>query len=163
MTREEQKKLFEEMPVRSAVLRQAFPAVASQMVVLLYNLADTYFVGLLNDPVQTAAVTVSVAPFLMLTAISNLFGVGGSSAMSRALGAKDTMLARRISSTAFWWSLMTSLIYTVIFLVFSRQILTCCGATEATMSATWSYTRWVVLAGGPATVLNMFFANMCRA
>ena len=56
------------------------------MITLIYNLADTYFVGLLNDPGQTAAVTVAYPSFVMLTAISNLFGVGGASAMARALG-----------------------------------------------------------------------------
>ena len=55
--------VFESMPVRQAVLKQAMPAVASQMVVLIYNLADTYFVGMLDDPVQTAAVTVPFPPF----------------------------------------------------------------------------------------------------
>ena len=80
--------VFESMPVRQAVLKQAMPAVASQMVVLIYNLADTYFVGMLDDPVQTAAVTVAFPAFLMLTAISNLFGVGGASRLAQALGRK---------------------------------------------------------------------------
>ena len=48
--------LFERMPVGQAVRRQIIPSIASQMVILLYNLADTYFVGLLNDAAQTAAV-----------------------------------------------------------------------------------------------------------
>ena len=71
---------FDGLPIRQAVFRQIFPAVASQMITLIYNLADTYFVGLLNQPSQTAAITVVYSPFLMLTAISNLFGVGGASA-----------------------------------------------------------------------------------
>lgn len=68
--------LFEQMPVRKALLKQIVPAVISQMIVLIYSLADTYFVGLLNDPRQTAAVTVVSSAFLMLTAVSNLFAVG---------------------------------------------------------------------------------------
>ena len=78
--------IFAKMPVRSAVLRQILPAIASQMTALIYNLADTYFVGRLDDPNQTAAVTVATAAFLMLTAISHLFGVGGASVISRLLG-----------------------------------------------------------------------------
>ena len=77
---------FDGLPIRQAVLRQTFPAIASQMITLLYNLADTYFVGMLNQPSQTAAITVVYSSFLMLTAISNLFGVGGASALARALG-----------------------------------------------------------------------------
>ena len=82
--------VFETMPIPQAVSRQIIPAVASQMIALIYNLADTYFVGMLNDPSQTAAITVTYSSFVMLTAISNLFGVGGASALSRALGKKNT-------------------------------------------------------------------------
>lgn len=80
--------IFERMPVRRAVIRQIVPAIASQMIALLYNLADTYFVGMLNQPSQTAAITVAYSSFVMLTAVSNLFGVGGASLMARALGEK---------------------------------------------------------------------------
>ena len=62
--------VFESLPIKKAVLRQAVPAVASQLIALVYSLADTWFVGLLNDPVQTAAVTVVYPSFVMLTAVS---------------------------------------------------------------------------------------------
>ena len=98
--------LFERAPIRRAVLSQIVPAVASQMIVLTYNLADTWFVGMLNDPVQTAAVTVVYPSFVMLTALSNLFGVGGAGAIARALGRKRPEQAGEIASLAFWpiWS-----------------------------------------------------------
>ena len=85
MTAEERIQVFETLPIPQAVRRQIVPAVISQMIALVYQLADTYFVGMLNAPAQTAAVTVAYPSFLMLTAISNLFGVGGASALSRAL------------------------------------------------------------------------------
>ena len=78
--------LFETLPIRSAVSRQIIPAIASQMIALIYSLADTYFVGMLNDPAQTAAITIVGPAFVMLTAISNLFGVGGASLIARSLG-----------------------------------------------------------------------------
>ena len=96
--------IFEKAPVRRAVLQQMLPTVAGQMVALLYNLADTFFVGLLNAPIQTAAVTVAYPPFLMMTAVSNLFGIGGASAVSHALGRRDMDGAQRISAIAFWLS-----------------------------------------------------------
>lgn len=99
---------FEDYPVKKAVLLQVVPAVASQMVALIYNLADTYFVGLLNDPCQTAAVTVSFPSFLMLTAISDLFGIGGGSAISRALGKNDSCAARHISAISIWYGLLAA-------------------------------------------------------
>ena len=86
--------VFETVPVPQAVRMQIVPAIASQMIALIYNLADTYFVGMLNEPHQTAAITVAYSSFVMLTAISNLFGVGGASALSRALGRKDIQAAK---------------------------------------------------------------------
>lgn len=80
--------IFEHAPVRRAVVAQIFPSIAGQMIILVYNLADTYFVGMLNAPHETAAVTVVYPCFIMLTAVSNLFGVGGASAIARALGKK---------------------------------------------------------------------------
>lgn len=74
--------LFEQMPASQAVRRQILPAIASQMVLLAYNLADTYFVGLLNDPLQTAAVSVAYTITVLMTAIANLFAVGGASCMA---------------------------------------------------------------------------------
>ena len=90
--------LFAHMPVRQAVLRQILPAIASQMITLLYNLADTYFVGQLNDPFQTAAVTVATAAFVMLTAISNLFGIGGASDYTRYLQRRRLVCSRAVAA-----------------------------------------------------------------
>lgn len=75
--------LFEQAPVSKAVLSMAMPTIASSLVMVLYNLADTYFVGMLNNPVQNAAVTLVAPVLLAFNAINNLFGVGSSSMMSR--------------------------------------------------------------------------------
>ena len=85
MSRADRTEVFEHMPIPRAVGRQIIPAIASQMIALVYNLADTYFVGMLDDPKETAAIAVVYSSFVMLTAISNLFGVGGASALSRAI------------------------------------------------------------------------------
>ena len=82
--------LFENMPVPQAVVNLAVPTIISSLVMVLYNLADTYFVGMLNNPVQNAAVTLAAPVLLAFNAVNNLFGVGSSSMMSRALG-KRTM------------------------------------------------------------------------
>lgn len=78
---------FDALPIRQAVFRQTFPAIASQMITLIYNLADTYFVGMLNQPSQTAAITVVYSSFLMLTP-SPTFGVGGASALAGHWGGR---------------------------------------------------------------------------
>ena len=81
--------LFEQAPIPKAVMSMAVPTIISSLVMVIYNLADTYFVGMLNDPVQNAAVTLAAPVLLAFNAVNNLFGVGSSSMMSRALGSKD--------------------------------------------------------------------------
>ena len=106
--------LFETMPVPKAVLTLAVPTVASILVTLLYSLADTWFVGLLNDPIQNAAVTLIAPVLLAFNAVNNLFGTGCSSMMSRALGRKDTETAQRCSSFGFWCSLLCGILFSVL-------------------------------------------------
>lgn len=155
--------LFEKMPVPVAVRKQIIPAIISQMVTLIYNLADTYFVGLLNTPAQTAAVAVAAPIFLMLTAISNLFGVGGASRFAQALGRKDKKTASQISSVSFWFGLAASVLFSLIVLIFAKPILMLCGATETTYEAVRGYVMWTVVIGGPGTVMNILLANLIRA
>lgn len=161
--RQRRRMIFEDMPVRQAVLRQIGPAVLSQMVALLYNLADTYFVGLLNLPAQTAAVTVSAPPFLMLTAVSNLFGVGGASALSRALGRQKPEEAKRIGAVSFWMGVMAAVFFSVLFSLAAVPLLTVCGAKADTLPIAWAYTRYTIVFGGVGTVLNILLANLVRS
>ena len=155
--------LFEKIPVPQAVARQIVPAIASQMIALLYNLADTYFVGRLNNPAETAAVTIVYPSFVMLTAVSNLFGVGGASALSRALGKKDSESVKGIAALAFWGGLGTAILFSALFLIFARPVLVLCGASSAVYDIAFEYALWVVVLGGPGTVLNTLLSNLVRA
>ena len=85
-TKGNEKELFENMPVRKAVLTLAVPTVVSQLIVLIYNLADIWFTGQTGDSRQVAAVTVSYPLFMLLGGLGNLFGIGGGSLISRLLG-----------------------------------------------------------------------------
>ena len=91
--------LFEEMPIHSALIRLALPAVIGQIIMVLYNMADTFFIGLTDNNVKLTAVTICMPAFMALTAIANLFGVGGTSVISRALGKKN--FDRASSTSAF--------------------------------------------------------------
>ena len=155
--------VFEVMPVPQAVCRQIVPAIASQMIALIYNLADTYFVGMLNEPNQTAAITVVYSSFVMLTAISNLCGVGGASALSRALGKKNTEAARGISALSFWGGLGLAFLFSLLFLIFAEPVLVLCGATPDVFETAYRYALWVVVIGGPGTILNNLLSNLVRA
>ena len=90
--------LFEQTPVPKAVMQLAVPTILSSLVMVIYNLADTYFVGMMNNPVQNAAVTLAAPVLLAFNAVNNLFGVGSSSMMSRALGRRDYESVRRSSA-----------------------------------------------------------------
>ncbi len=160
---EKRTELFENAPVKSAVLKQIIPSIAGQMIALIYNLADTYFVGMLNDPKETAAVTVVMPVFVMLTAISNLFGVGGASLVAQSLGKKDNDRAKRISSVAFYCGICSSVLFSLIVGLLLTPILKLCGADSSTFDIAVGYAKWVVIIGGPATIMNMLLANIVRA
>ena len=132
MSRRQDLEVFAAAPVGRAVLAQIAPAVASQMITLIYNLADTYFVGLLNDPGQTAAVTVAYPSFVMLTAISNLFGVDGASAMARALGGRDEEGARRTAAVSLYGGLASALAFSLLYLALAWPVVGLCGPTAGT-------------------------------
>ena len=155
--------LFEQMPVAQAVRRQILPSIASQMVLLLYNLADTYFVGLLNDPSQTAAVSVAYTVTVLMTAIANLFAVGGASCMARAMGRHDGDGVRRIAAISFWWCLLAAVLFSGAFALLASPLLHLCGATAETYALAFHYAKWVVIWGGPCAILNILLSNLLRA
>ena len=111
--RAREKWLFEECPVWESVLRLAFPTVIGQIILVIYNLADTFFIGLTGDNAKITAVTVCMPAFMFLSAISNLFGVGGSSAISRALGRGDRKRAAQASAFALWGCIAVTVLYSL--------------------------------------------------
>lgn len=106
--------LFEQTPVPKAVMQLAVPTILSSLVMVIYNLADTYFVGMMNNPVQNAAVTLAAPVLLAFNAVNNLFGVGSSSMMSRALGRRDYESVRRSSAFGFYCALFFGLLFSVL-------------------------------------------------
>lgn len=155
--------LFERMPVKKAVLKQIAPSVASQMVLLVYNLADTYFVGMLNDERQTAAVSVAYTLTMLMTAIANLFAVGGASCIARALGHHNREDASAASSVSFWLCLISSLVFSILIYFFSKPLLTLCGATADTIDIAYDYLKWVIIYGAPFTIINVLLSNLLRS
>ena len=90
--------LFEKAPVSKAVAVMAIPTMISMLVVVIYNMADTFFIGQTNDPMKVAAVSLATPIFMVFMALGNLFGIGGSSAISRALGEHKPEKAKHISA-----------------------------------------------------------------
>lgn len=155
--------LFETMPVPKAVMQLAIPTVLSSLVMVIYNLADTYFVGMLNDPVQNAAVTLAAPVLLAFNAVNNLFGVGSSSMMSRALGRKDQDTAKRSSAFGFYCAVFCGLLFSALCIVFRQPLLVLLGADAGTSQATYGYLKWTVMCGATPAILNVVMAYMVRA
>lgn len=155
--------LFETMPIPKAVMQMSVPTVISSLVMVIYNLADTFFVGFLNEPVQNAAVTLAAPVLLAFNAVNNLFGVGSSSMMSRALGVKDYETAKKSSATGFYCSLICALLFSVAYTAFRTPALSLLGADEETRQATADYLMWTVSFGAIPSILNVVMAYMVRS
>ena len=155
--------LFEQSPIPKAVATLAVPTVLSQLVMVLYNLADTFWVGMLNNAVQNAAVTLAAPVLLAFNAINNLFGVGSSSMMSRALGRKDYETVFRSSAFGFYCSIICGIIFSLLCTVFQNPLLVLLGADETTMQATREYMFWTVNCGAVPAILNVVMAYLVRS
>ena len=155
--------LFEKIPVKSAVLKLSIPTVLSSLVMVIYNLADTYFVGILNNSVENAAVTLAAPLLLAFNAVNNLFGVGSSSMMSRALGKKDYETVYRSSAFGFYCSVISGLIFSLLYTALNSQLLIVLGADSETTAATAEYLKWTVSFGAVPAILNVVMAYLVRA
>lgn len=155
--------LFEETPIPKAVATLAVPTILSSLVMVLYNLADTYFVGMLNDPIQNAAVTLAAPVMLAFNAVNNLFGVGSSSMMSRALGRRDYDTVAKSSTFGFWCAILSGLAFSLLCTLFKGPLLGLLGADATTRTATEAYMFWTVTCGAAPAILNVVMAYMVRS
>ncbi len=155
--------LFEEASIPKAVMSMAVPTIISSLVMVIYNLADTYFVGMLNNPVENAAVTLAAPVLLAFNAVNNLFGVGSSSMMSRALGSKDYEMVRRVSAFGFYCTVFCSLVFSLLCTVGKNPLLALLGTDAVTFAATGEYLKWTVCFGAVPAILNVVMAYMVRS
>ncbi len=151
------------MPVPRAVLALVVPTVISQMITVLYNMADTFFIGQLNDPDQVAAASLSLPLFILTTGLANLFGIGGASLISRSLGLGDKEKARRASAFCVWTAAAAALVYGLAIYAFRGWVLPAVGADEYTYGYCVSYLFWTLTVGAVPTVLNAALAHLVRA
>lgn len=155
------KYLFEEAPVSRAVMTMAIPTMISMLVVVIYNMADTFFIGQTGDPMQVAAVSLATPVFMVFMALGNLFGIGGSSAISRALGEKKPERAKNISSFCCYASLGLGVFMAVLFLVGMDVILVMIGASTNTIDFAREYLTYIAF-GGPFIMFGTAFGNILR-
>lgn len=159
----DKQELFERMPVPKAVANLAVPSIMASLVMILYNLADTYFVGYLNSPVQNAAVTLAAPVLLAFNAVNNLFGIGSSSAMSRNLGAKKFEDVYKSAAFGIYCAFICGVIFSVGYTLFRGAFLRVLGADSVTEDATKAYLFWTVTCGAIPAIMNVVISFMVRA
>lgn len=163
MENDEKIELFENIPVRKAVMKLSVPTVLSSLVMVIYNLADTYFVGMLNNPIENSAVTLAAPLLLAFNAVNNLFGVGSSSMMSRALGRKNFDTVYRSSAFGFYCAVISGALFSLLYTLLHMPLLTILGADSETAAATQQYLKWTVGFGAVPAILNVVLAYLVRA
>ncbi|MGN0708082.1 MAG: MATE family efflux transporter [Faecalibacterium sp.] len=148
--------------ISTAVFRNAIPAMAAMLMVLIYNLADTFFIGQTHDALQVAAVSLCTPVFLLFMAMGTLFGLGGTSVISRAMGEGHTDHARKVSAFCMWGCVAVGIVMAAVFWIFLDPLLNLMGASPDT----WNYARSylaIVTACGPFSLIANCYSNILRA
>lgn len=154
--------IFRSAPVGRAVLTNVIPSVVSMLMVLIYNLADTFFIGQTKDPLMVAAVSVATPAFLLFMAVGMLFGIGGTSLISRMFGEGKGEEARHVSSFCFWTGLTIGIVAMVGMIFFARPVCRMIGASDDTVGYASQYLS-IVAIGIPFLIISNIFSNVIRA
>ncbi len=155
--------VFETMPVPKAVWTMVMPAIISQLIVLIYNMADTFFIGRTNDPYMVAGASLILPLFNITVALAGLSGVGGGALISRLLGQKRTDEARRVYSFCVYLALGVSALFSLGTLAFMRPLMDLLGAGDDTRAFATGYAFCVIVCGGVPTVLSNTLATLIRS
>lgn len=155
--------LFSSMPIGKAIFSLAVPTIISQLITVVYNMADTFFIGRLNDPSQVAAATIAMPVFMFLTDLANLFGIGGASVISRSLGVGNTKRAKQCAAFCIWTAAGVALLYGMVAFLVRTPLYHLLGAGPDTWQHLERYLFWTVTIGAIPTVMNGTLAHLIRA
>lgn len=162
MTNEKMTDGFRRAPVPKAVLQNAVPAMVAMLMVLVYNLSDTFFIGQTHNDILVAAVSLATPVFLIFMAVGTVFGAGGTSVISRAFGQERTDYARKVCSFCMWGCVGAGVLMSAGFLLCMDGILTLVGASADTWEPARAYLVTVAF-GGPFVLISNCFSNILRA
>lgn len=153
--------IFKSAPISQAVLKNTIPAMVAMMMVLIYNLADTFFIAQTKNALMIAAVSLVTPAFLLFMAVGTVFGIGGTSVISRAMGEGRKEYAKKVSSFCMWGCVISGITMVIIIFAFMNPILKMLGASVATMNYARQYLSIVTVAG-PFVLISNCFANIIR-
>ena len=158
----EKGELFEKTPPARALAVMALPTIASQMIILVYNLADTWFIGRTNNPYMMGASSLALTVYLSIVALANVFGVGGGSLMARLTGEKKAEEARRVASYSVALSALGAAVFSLLVLALLEPLLKALGASDNTFLYAKQYVVTTTVLGGVPTVLSMSMPQLLR-
>ena len=156
------KEMFETMPVPKALLSMAVPTIISQLITLIYNMVDAFFIGQTGNSFMVAAISLTLTLVIMLTSLSNLFGVGGGSLTARLMGVSQEEEARRVSAFSVYGAIAVVLSYSLLIGLFMNPLLRFLGASEQTIEYARQYTFLVIVLGGGFSMVSMTLAHLLR-
>ena len=156
------REIFETWQVPRALAKMAIPTIVSQLITLVYNVADTWFIGQTNNPYMVAASSLVLTVFLMTTGIANRFGVGGGSLVVRLLGRNDEDEAEKVASLSLVMAAASSLVFSILCFLFMNPLLRLLGASDNTIGFARQYLMFVVVIGCFPTVLANTMSSMVR-
>ena len=154
--------IFRDAPVPKAVLSNVIPSIISMIMVLIYNLADTFFIGQTKNALMVAAVSVATPAFLLFMAVGMLFGIGGTSFISRMLGEGQEARAKHASAFCFWTGLAVGIISMILIVIFAEPVCKAIGASADTVEYATQYLR-IVAIGIPFLIISNAFSNIIRS
>lgn len=154
--------IFANAPVPKAVISNVIPSIVSMLMVLVYNLADTFFIGQTKNALMVAGVSVATPAFLVFMAVGMLFGIGGTSMIARLLGEGQNKRARHASSFCFWTGGIIGVIAMVFMLLFAHPLSYAIGASKDTVGYASQYLS-IVAVGIPFLIISNAFSNIIRA
>lgn len=154
--------IFQNAPVPKAVFTNVIPSIVSMLMVLVYNLADTFFIGQTKNALMVASVSIATPAFLLFMAVGMLFGIGGTSLISRRLGEGRVKDAKSTSSFCFWTGLSVGVISMVLIWIFAEPVCKIIGADADTLEYTTQYLR-IVAIGIPFLIISNAFSNIIRS
>lgn len=153
--------LFEKMPVPKAYMKLAVPVMLSSILMLVYNMVDMYFIARTGDTNLVAGVALCAPVFTFMIAIGDIFGLGGSSVISRLFGKGKTEDGKRLSVFSFVGSALFGVIITLVLMLFQGGMLKLLGANEETIAHAAEYYRWIAL-GAPFIIFSLVPTNLLR-
>lgn len=158
-----QEDVFKNLPVPAALRTMIVPAVTSQLIVLIYNMADTFYVGQTNDPYMVASTSLILPVFNITLCLAGLAGVGGGALISRLLGQGRLDEARRVSVFSLYLGALIAALFSAGTALGMDPLLKLLGAGANTAAYARSYALCVIVIGGVPTVLSNVLSNLIRS